>query len=513
MHITLICADDDIWASGMRGVSAALKRAGHQTRMIFAGSTRASLDASVMAKVASLAGDSGIIGISSMSRGSTRAKTIIEGLKPLKKPIVWGGMHPTLYPEDCAPHADLVCRGEGEGFMIELAERVAAGKSFADIANGVVRDNGQLHINEPRVLISELDSLPFPDFAQENEYVVTGNGEVLPNLKMRQSPSILFSGSRGCLYNCHYCSNSQLKAIYRDKGRYARKMTVPKFIAAAKECRKTFPSATYIYFTDEDFFARPIEEIREFAAVYPKEVGLPFECMVSPRQVTEEKMDLMVKAGMWRVDVGVESGSDEIKRRIFNRPVDNEMVMRAATAISKHPRVVAYYFFIIGNPYEQRADLLGTLGMMKSLPPPSFIRAYSLVFIPGTKLFERACQDGIITGIEDSGFEMDFLAGLDPSTHSWKQKNLYLNSLLFLMAGKATRSWVGLVPRVLLPLLTKPSLIDFCDRHMVIGKMLVSMGQSAVKMRRGALALVSKVLKDNTIAYGLQFVRKKSAKQ
>ena len=171
MHITLICADDDIWASGMRGVSAALKRAGHQTRMIFAGSTRASLDASVMAKVASLAGDSGIIGISSMSRGSTRAKTIIEGLKPLKKPIVWGGMHPTLYPEDCAPHADLVCRGEGEGFMIELAERVAAGKSFADIANGVVRDNGQLHINEPRVLISELDSLPFPDFAQENEYM------------------------------------------------------------------------------------------------------------------------------------------------------------------------------------------------------------------------------------------------------------------------------------------------------------------------------------------------------
>ncbi|MBI5688026.1 MAG: B12-binding domain-containing radical SAM protein [Verrucomicrobia bacterium] len=513
MQITLICADDDIWASGMRSVSAALKRAGHQTRMIFAGSTKASLDASVMDKVTSLAADSGIIGISSMSRGSTRAKMIIAGLKPLKKPIVWGGMHPTLYPEDCAPHADLVCRGEGEGFMIELAERVAASRPFTDIANGAYSDNGQLRINEPRVLISELDSLPFPDFAQEDEYVVTGNGEVLPNLKMRQSPSILFSGSRGCLYNCHYCSNSQLRAIYRDKGRYARKMTVPKFIAAAKECRKTFPSATYIYFTDEDFFARPIEEIREFAAVYPKEVGMPFECMVSPRQVTDEKMELMVKAGMWRVDVGVESGSDEIKRRIFNRPVDNETVLRAATAISKHPRVVAYYFFIIGNPYEQRADLLGTLGMMKSLPPPSFIRAYSLVFIPGTKLFERACNDGIIKGIEDSGFEMDFLAGLDPSTHSWKQQNLYLNSLLFLMAGKATRSWVGLLPRSLLPLLTKPSLIDFCDRHPAIGNALVSMGQSAVKVRRGALALVSKVLKDNTIAYGLQFVRKKAAKK
>jgi hypothetical protein len=224
-------------------------------------------------------------------------------------------------------------------------------------------------------------------------------------------------------------------------------------------------------------------------------------------------MELMVKAGMWRVDVGVESGSDEIKRRIFNRPVDNETVLRAAATISKHPRVVAYYFFIIGNPYEQRADLLGTLNMMKSLPPPSFIRAYSLVFIPGTKLFERACQDGIIKGIEDSGFEMDFLAGLDTSTHSWKQKNLYLNSLLFLMAGKATRSWVGLLPRSLLPLLTKPALIDFCDRHPTIGNTLVSVGQSAVKMRRGALALVSKVFTDNTIAYGLQFVRKKPTKQ
>ena len=85
--------------------------------------------------------------------------------------------------------------------------------------------------------------------------------------------------------------------------------------------------------------------------------------------------------------MGVESGSDDTKRLVFNRPVDNEAVMKAAAAIRKNPRIIAYYFFIIGNPYEERRDLLGTIGLLKRLPPPFFLRAYNLIFIPGTPSF------------------------------------------------------------------------------------------------------------------------------
>lgn len=509
MHITLICADDDSWALGMRGISSTLRAVGHQTRMIFAGSVKSTFSDREIDKIRSLAQESDIIGISSMSRGSKRAKAILEGLKPLNKVTVWGGMHPTLYPEDCAPHANLICRGEGEDFMIELAERIAASRGFSDILNAGFQDDGRLVLNDLRPLIGDLDNLQFPDFSYESEYVLERGGTIQPNSRMKEAPSILFSGSRGCLYNCHYCSNSQLKVIYKGKGRHVRKMSVAKFVAAALEHKQLFPRAKYIYFTDEDFFARPIEEVREFAQTYPGRVGLPFECMASPLQITEEKMALMVKAGMWRIDVGVESGSDDVKRRIFNRPIDNEAVMRAAIVISKHPRVVAYYFFIIGNPYEQRQDLLQTIGLLGQIPSPYFLRAYSLVFIPGTRLFDRACQDGIIAGIEDSGYEIDFLGGLDHKGLSWKKDNLYLNSLIALMAGKSTRFRLGFLPKKIIPILTAPRVIEFCDRHIAIGKMLVGLGKCGLRIRRAGLTLMSKVLKDNKIAYGLKFLRRK----
>lgn len=508
MHVTLICADDDAWALGARSISAALRTAGHQTRMIFAGSARAPFGERESESVGLLVRASDVVGISSMSRGSKRAKAILACLRLLGKKTVWGGMHPTLYPEDCAPHADLICRGEGEGFMIELVERMTEGKDLRDIPNAGFWKNGRVILNDVSPPFPTLDDLPFLDFAFEEELYLSREGEFVPHSSMKEASHILFSGSRGCAYNCHYCSNAQLKALYQGKGRYPRKMSVPSFVTASKECKRLFPRAKYIYFTDEDFFARPVEEIREFAKSYPEQVGLPFECMASPLQLTEEKMEFLAKAGMWRVDVGVETGSDDIKKCVFNRPADNEAVMRAASIINAFPQVVAYYFFIIGNPYEQRRDLLQTIGLVERMPPAFFLRAYSLVFIPGTQLFERACRDGIITGIEDSGYEIDFLAGLDHKTHAWKRNNLYLNSLIFLMAGKSTRRRIGFLPRKLISILKGPRIIGFCDKHTFVGKSLVAIGKLGLRARRAGLAFATKVLKDNKIAYGMKFLRK-----
>jgi len=285
-------------------------------------------------------------------------------------------------------------------------------------------------------------------------------------------------------------------------------MSVSAFIEAANECRRRFPRAKYIYFTDEDFLDRPIEEIREFAEAYPAKGGLPFECMASPLQVTEEKMALMDKAGMWRIDIGVETGSDNTRRHIFNRPGDNETVLRAAAAINHHPRIVAYYFIIIGNPYESRQDLLETIGLLQRLPMPFFLRAYSLVFIPGTHLFHRACQDGIILGIEDSGHELDFAAGLGHRTHAWKRHNLYLNGLVFLMFGKATPFRIGALPRKLIPLLTAPRVIDFCDRFKFIGYLIGDFVEISLVARRAVIEAISSLLKDRRIAYNPKLLRK-----
>jgi radical SAM superfamily enzyme YgiQ (UPF0313 family) len=506
MHVTLICADNEIWAIGLRSISSVLKQAGHSTRIVLTCSQNGSLSTVGLESIRKLSGQSDLIGISSMSRSSKKAKAIIEALKPLGKPIVWGGMHPTLYPDDCVGHPDLICRGEGEEFMVDLAERLSQGRGYNDIPNGGFVQNGQIHLNVVRPLLADMDRLPFVDFSFSDEFRIDERGESRPNEAMKDELSILYSGSRGCAFNCHYCSNAQLKALYEGKGRYIRKMSIPKFVESAKRCRDIFPRAKYFYFTDEDFLARPIQEFREFAELYPEEVGLPFECMASPQQISEEKLDLLVKAGLWRVDVGVESGSDRIKKEIFNRHGSNDIVLRSASIVSRHPQVVAYYFFIIGNPYEKRDDLLGTVGLIRRLPYPAFVRTYNLVFMPGTHLFEKACKDGIINGLEDSGFDIDFLAGFDHRKHAWKMNNLYLNGLISLMTGKATRRRTGFIPRIILPALIRPRWLDFNDRYNFLSKVMIGLARGGLILRRKAMILASKMMKDPSSAYNVKGV-------
>jgi hypothetical protein len=76
------------------------------------------------------------------------------------------------------------------------------------------------------------------------------------------------------------------------------------------------------------------------------------------------------------------------------------------------------------------------------------------------------------------------------------------------MAGKFTRFWMGFLPRRIVPILTAPRVVDYCDRHLAIGKAIVGLGKAGLKLRRAGLTIVSSVLKDNKIAYGLKFLRK-----
>lgn len=503
MHVTLIGVDDEVWASGLRGISAALRDAGHDTTMVFAGGARDDMDERAIDAISSLARDSAFIGVSSMSRGSKRAKWLIEGLRPSGKLIVWGGMHPTLYPEDCVGHADLVCRGEGEGFALELLERLAAGRALDDMPNAAYLRDSQMVTNPLRPLIADLDDLPFPDFSFEREYIVVDGGRLEPNSRMLDAHTVLFSGSRGCNNSCAYCSNSQLKAIYRGQGSYARKMSVAHFVRAAARCREVFPKVHDFYFTDEDFFARPVDELAELAETYPEAVGLPFEVMASPRQITEEKVELAVRSGMWRIDIGLESGSERTRREVFNRYVSDDIQLAAAATVARHRDLVAYYFLILGNPYERREDLLAGISLLGRMPAPFFLRAYNLVFIPGTKLFDRALTDKIIAGIDDSAYDLDFLGGYDPHGHEWKRRNLYLNALTSLMIGKSTPGRMGWVLRPLIPLLTRERVVAFCERHPWIGEAMASQANLGLRLRRGVSNAVEALFGDQRVVYRL----------
>ncbi len=501
VKISLICVDNDVEAFGVRSISSVLRAAGYETKLLIMKSGEPAYSRRALDSVRGLVTDSDVIGLSCFSRASDKAIQVIKHIRPVGRIIVWGGIHATLNPQQCTPHADVVCSGEGDGFMLELVERVQRGRDWRGIANAVYQDAGRIVMNEARPLIADLDTLPAMDFSRENEWHLKGDQIVRVPHVSDDTAAVGFSGTRGCAFHCTYCSNAKLQQLAGGKGRYVRKLSVEKLIAQTEDLRKRFPKARCFEFYDEDFCARPVADIERFSREYAARVGIPFGCMVSPVQLSEEKIELLVKAGLWRIHMGVESGSERTKREVYNRPMSNDAVLRAARIINKYPHVVAYYFLIIGNPYETREDLLSTARFLRDLPHPFFLRVYNLVFFPGTLLYEDAVRDRIIEGSRDSGFELDYVAGFDYGKYAWKQKNLYLNGLLYQMDGKVARHRLGLVPRGLLNLLLRPGVVALNEKYTAGIRGLITSKRYLWKLRALLAHAVQKLLKDPRAIY------------
>jgi radical SAM superfamily enzyme YgiQ (UPF0313 family) len=504
MRITLIYTEADPWALGMRSLSAALRRAGHDCRMLFLSSEQVHCSELLLAQTRERVQGSDVVGLSCLARGSEKAKQVIRAIRPAGAFIVWGGTHATLFPEDCVAWADVVCLGEGEEFMLELLERLDAGTDWRTMLNAAYLEQGRTVLNRLRPLAQDLDELPLPDYSEQRELHWRQDRFVPPSSVFDVREPIMFNGSRGCVFHCSYCINAKLRELFSGAGRYVRSMSMARFVDSIAQLKAHFPKAKYVYIIDEDFFARKLPELDYFAREFPARVGLPYECMGSPALCRPEKMERLVKAGLWRIRLGLESGSERTKRRVYDRPMTNESLRRAAEVINRYPQVTLCYFFMIANPYEEAEDLIQTASFLASLPYPYYSQVYNLVFFPGTKLYERAVRDGLLDGKQDSGFELDYRSGLKFQRHGWKRKNLYLNSLLFLMEGKSNRLRLGLVPRFLLPILLRPGLVRLNGRLPWLTRAVISLKIGTLRLRRAVARLLQHLLGDPTAVYGLR---------
>jgi radical SAM superfamily enzyme YgiQ (UPF0313 family) len=504
MDVALIYVDEDFKAFGLRCISSTLKKAGHRTRLILLKSKEDRYSKKTLAEIADCVRGCELAGISCLSRASGKAVQVLDAIRPLVGKTAWGGIYATLAPGQCAEHADVVCRGEGEGFILDFVDKLEKGEPWQDIPNAAYFENGDLKLNAIRPMIPDLDVLPMMDFGSGDEYHLEDGHLVRIDPATVKSDMVSFNGTRGCDFFCTYCSNAKQRELYGTRGRYARRLSIGEYIRQLEELKRIFPGVKCFNLYDEDFFARNTGEIAQFADAYTERIGLPFECMVSPVMLNREKMECLVKAGLWRINMGIESGSERTKKEVYNRHMSNDRVMEAARIINRHPHVIPVYFFIIGNPYETSEDLLATIRFIRDLPQPFFLRTYNLVFFLGSLLYDSAVRDGLIAGIEDSGYDLDFLSGLNYGRHAWKKKNLYLNGLLYLMSGQIGRRRLEFVPRAWVDFLIQPGVVAFNDKHEGLIKGLIRFKTSAFKVRHAAASLVKSWLEDPTSVYHIK---------
>lgn len=167
--------------------------------------------------------------------------------------------------------------------------------------------------------------------------------------------------SRSCPYRCTYCANSALGKLHGKQWR-VRRRSVPHFMGELRQAITRFPEIQRIVIEDE-FFLNDDEMIREFCCAYKKDVGLPFVVTgMFPTIITEERIRLLVDAGMCRAGVGVQTGSARVMREVYRRPCTQEQILQVFGILGKfRDRFKPTYQYIVDNPWETQEDRLETL--------------------------------------------------------------------------------------------------------------------------------------------------------
>jgi radical SAM superfamily enzyme YgiQ (UPF0313 family) len=321
------------------------------------------------------------------ARISTRVKAAVNPT------IVWGGIHPQTSPEQSLAHCDLLARGEGEYVLAELTDRLGLGQDCTDIRGTWAKRDGESVRNAPRLLIPDLDVLPAADLSSENKYYL--GKEAWRDVTAWDQKAVAYDIMmvRGCPFECTFCIHNYTRTISKGLGSYVRRRSVDHVMAELRSAVAQRPRLRAVAFSD-DIFAPPRPWLEEFCARYKTEIGLPFVMYSFPRMVDERRVALMRDAGLWVTTMGIQSGSERIRRDCYERETTQQEIIEACKILARHG-VTRNLDFIGDNPYETDADREETLDLLCTLPKPFYFNYFSLTYFPGVDLTERALRDEV----------------------------------------------------------------------------------------------------------------------
>ncbi len=397
MRILFVEKQIDYPPLGLLYLSSVLRGAGHDVRLVVAN------DQDPVRSAREWQPD--IVGYSVYTGSQTHYRDLNLHIKKVSDALsVFGGPHPTYFPEFIEePGVDAICLGEGERPMLDLVEAVEQGGPLTGIPNWWFKRDGEPERNPVRPLESDLDELPFPDrellFARDRV--------------SRQSGIKHFITSRGCPYDCTYCFNHALAALYRGMGKRLRQMSVGRVIEEVRWVQTRYPMQ-FVVFLD-DLFITYEEWLRELAERFPREVGLPFFCNVRANLITPEKVALLKRAGCVSVGMGLETGNSDVRNQLLKRNLSDEQIIEASHRL-RRAGIQLLTTNMLGLPGGTLADDLQTLALNQECRP-AYANAFLYQPYPRTELGEFAREQGFLDGSLD-----------DIDTSAWERSVLRFSS-------------------------------------------------------------------------------------
>jgi magnesium-protoporphyrin IX monomethyl ester (oxidative) cyclase len=390
-------------------LAAVLERAGHEVRLVDANAVHHRLDSEGVAReVAAFRPD--VIGVTLVTPLAQEAYRLTGLLRPLGAPLLAGGPHATLLPEEPLAHGfDAVVVGEGEPVIAQAVEALAGRGAREDVPGlAWCGQTGLVHRTAPLPPPPDLDALPWPALHLADA--------------ARYDPAadcVLVMSSRGCPARCAYCAGGLF-------GRRFRFRSAENVVAELIERHRTLGARHFLFVDDSMGVNR--ERLREICRLLV-EARLPvtWQMMTRVDSMDPGQLRLAAAAGCTRIDYGLESGSPETLRRI-HKPHTLEMA-RQVVVDTAAAGIQPYVFFILGFPWEDPPALDETLALMRFLAPyvENFHPAIASILIPfpGTEIYQRyADQFGFAGWWLGGGRSYD---APRPETHAYHECVLYRN--------------------------------------------------------------------------------------
>ena len=342
-------------------------------------------------------GDCLYVGISAMTAGIASGLEISQFVKKLNPsiPIIWGGIHPTLLPEQTLANnnIDFIGWGEGEYTCLDLANSLKNGYPFDQIEGLGLKHDNKLVVNI-RKNFHNPDALPFLryELLDMDKYLYRDAGS-LTGTPAKAKICVLNSGI-GCPYKCTFCINTHPSQKFRPK-------SLERLLAEVEDVVRRF-EPEIIHIQDDLFF---VDKHRTFGFLdHYESNNYHFKWFTLTRAnyfnddyISDEFIKRIKGSCLW-LGLGIESGSAAVRKRL-RKQISEEQIRRAVETLAKN-EIATGYAFMFGMPHETGEEMAETvkliLEMKKNHAGATF--AYQLYRpYPGTELFDEAVKLGYKT--------------------------------------------------------------------------------------------------------------------
>jgi len=333
-----------------------------------------------------------IIFIGSSTATFPKAIQILEGAKEINPNIitVFGGIHVTNSPTSSLKHkcVDYLVLGEGELTAKELVDYISGKSNLKknEIQGIAYLEEGELHINEKRPLIKDLDTLPMPAYhlLPMDMYKSYGWYDV-----GRKFSTMITS--RGCPSKCSFCISS------KNFNHMWRARSAPKVFEEMKLLYEKY-KIRHIYLEDDEFCVNHKRVIELSKMIKDSGMDLIWECLTRVNHVDDELLKSMAEGKCKSILYGAELGYEDGFKKI-NKTITLDMIKKAVKLTQKY-KILAKVTFMMGFPWESKTEIKKTINFAKSLNAD--VTFFSMLSpYPGSYIYDEMVSEGLISEPEN----------------------------------------------------------------------------------------------------------------